>query len=232
MLAPVIATPFSQNNSSEFSPIMPDNRSETIPSSRISPDPSDSQLIGVSSLQFTSLIFCRVQVRGQGQPWQKLHLCSGPIFVLISMFVLDYCPYGRPWPIIKFLTEAVRFRFFICWCLIETMMPCIWTRCSGPPAEKQAHNIKDPAVYLIYIYITMGMGYFLSICTKPIWWVCYSFFFFLVSSDHRIQCHLKFQSCLITEYAGDCFWMKPSRTTCGDVGDVWYFFRFLTPRLN
>ncbi len=68
------------------------------------------------------------------------------------------------------------------------------------------------------------MGYFLSVCTKPIWWVCYSFFF-LVSSDHRIQCHLKFQSCLITEYAGDCFWMKPSRTTCGDVGDVWYFFR-------
>ncbi len=37
---------------------------------RISPDPSDSQLHdGASSLQFTSLIFCRVQVRGQRQQW-------------------------------------------------------------------------------------------------------------------------------------------------------------------
>ncbi len=41
---------------------------------------------------------------------------------------------------------------------------------------------------------------------------------FLVSSDHRSQSHLKFQSCLITEYAGDCFldewvefFLKPSR---------------------
>ncbi len=32
--------------------------------------------------------------------------------------------------------------------------------------------------------------------------------FFLVSSDHRSQSHLKFQSCLITEYAGVCFWMS------------------------
>ncbi len=38
----------------------PDTRSETIPSSRITPDPSDSQLL---PLQFTSLIFYRVQIR-------------------------------------------------------------------------------------------------------------------------------------------------------------------------
>ncbi len=44
--------------------------------------------------------------------------------------------------------------FFICWYLIEPMMP--W--CPGPLAEKQAQNIKDPAVYL-----TMDMGYFLSL---------------------------------------------------------------------
>ncbi len=31
---------------------------------------------------------------------------------------------------------------------------------------------------------------------------------FLISSDHRSQSHLKFQSCLITEYAGVCFWMS------------------------
>ncbi len=43
----------------------PDTRSETILSSRITPDPLDSQLHdGASSLQFTSLMFYRVQVRG------------------------------------------------------------------------------------------------------------------------------------------------------------------------
>ncbi len=31
---------------------------------------------------------------------------------------------------------------------------------------------------------------------------------FLVSSDYRSQSRLKFQSCLITEYAGVCFWMS------------------------
>ncbi len=33
-------------------------------------------------------------------------------------------------------------------------------------------------------------------------------YFLFVSSDHRSQSHLKFQSCLITEYAGVCFWMS------------------------
>ncbi len=33
------------------------------------------------------------------------------------------------------------------------MMPCIVTICSGHLAEKQAHSIKDPAVYL-----TVDMG--------------------------------------------------------------------------
>ncbi len=32
--------------------------------------------------------------------------------------------------------------------------------------------------------------------------------FVLVTSDHRSQSHLKFQSCLTTEYAGDCFLVK------------------------
>ncbi|KAG1951332.1 hypothetical protein F2P79_010486 [Pimephales promelas] len=40
-----------------------ENRSEVIPPYRIPPDPSDSQVHGgVSSLQFTSLIFYRVQI--------------------------------------------------------------------------------------------------------------------------------------------------------------------------
>ncbi len=85
------------------------------------------------------------------------------------------------------------------------MMPCIWTRCSGPPAEKQAHNIKDPAVYL-----TVDMGYFfIPVCTKTHLVGCCQKAIFSVSSDHRSQCHLKFQSCLITEFAGVCFgWVR------------------------
>ncbi len=92
---------------------------------------------------------------------------------------------------------------FICWYLIESMMPCIWTRCSGPLAEKQAHNIKDPAVYL-----TVVMGYFLSlfVLNSSAGFAAKSFF--SVSSDNRSQCHLKFQSCLTTEFAGVCFWMS------------------------
>ncbi len=67
---PIIATSFSQGNSSAFSPIMPEELGEhpirdqrPFSSNRISPDPLDSQLyVSTSSLQFTSLTFCRVQV--------------------------------------------------------------------------------------------------------------------------------------------------------------------------
>ncbi len=78
------------------SPIMPEEFGEHL---------TPQLHVGASSLQFTSLIFCRVQIRGLGWPWQKLH------FVLILMFVLDYCPDRRSnhKPVIRFLTEAVRF---------------------------------------------------------------------------------------------------------------------------
>ncbi len=62
---------------------------------------------------------------------------QGRSFILCSMrhfcVDLDVCFGSLSWwkiqprPIIRFLTEAVRFRFFICWYLIESMMPCIWT---------------------------------------------------------------------------------------------------------
>ncbi len=74
LLAPNYCNIFSQGNSSEISPIMPEEFGEHLIRDhrpyRISPDPSDSQLyVSTSSLQFTSFIFCRVQIRGQGQPW-------------------------------------------------------------------------------------------------------------------------------------------------------------------
>ncbi len=170
---PIIATSFSQDNSSEFSPIMPEEFGEHLirdqrpfSSYRISPD---SQLhVSTSSLQFTSLI---CHLKNGKRHGKRLILCSVTHFCVYFdvCFGLLYWLEIQTWPIIRFLTEAVRFWFFICWYLIESMMPCIWTRCSGPLAEKQAHNIKDPAVYL-----TVDMGYFfIPVCTKLIWWVCW-----------------------------------------------------------
>ncbi len=84
----LLETSIWQFNSSTFSSYnawwgqrTPDKRSETIPSSRITPDPSDSQLHdGAASLQFTSLMFYRVQVRGLAR---SLVLCSVTPFCVI-----------------------------------------------------------------------------------------------------------------------------------------------------
>ncbi len=85
---PFIATSFSKDNSSEFLPIIPAEFGEQLTRDqrhRISPDPSDSQLhVGAAYLQFTPLIFYRVQVRELRRPWQKLHL------VLIDTFFVDF----------------------------------------------------------------------------------------------------------------------------------------------
>ncbi len=160
------------------------------------------QILQIHSSMLVLLLFSSPHSFSKGFRSEDSH---GKIFILCS--VTHFCVYFdvcfgllswwkiQTWPIIRFLTEAVRFWFFICWYLIE----------SGPLAEKQAHNIKDPAVYL-----TVDMGYFfIPVCTKLIWWVCcQKALFFPVSSDNRSQCHLKFQSCLTTEFAGVCFWMS------------------------
>ncbi len=84
MLATIIGTQLLQRPFPKItaSPIMPEEFGEHLirdqrpfSSYIISPDPSDSQLyVSTSSLQFTSLIFCMVQVRGQGQPWLKINV--------------------------------------------------------------------------------------------------------------------------------------------------------------
>ncbi len=83
----------------------PDKRSEIIPSSRITPDPSDSQIHdGASSLQFTSLVFYRVQIRGLEWPAEAWFSAQWPIFVLFLRFVFGLL-YGwkiQTWPIIRF----------------------------------------------------------------------------------------------------------------------------------
>ncbi len=89
--------------------------------------------------------------------------------------------------------------------------------------------------YSIIFHCTHGV-LCISVFNKPILSVCWKAIF-LVTSDHRSQSHLKFQSCLTTEYAEDCVWMKafsflsffflkPTQTTCG-VGAVWFYYIFL-----
>src|SRR4029434_9646234 len=43
---------------------------------------------------------------------------------------------------LSFPTEAVRFSFNICWYLMESMIPCILTRCPGPLEAKQPTTSK------------------------------------------------------------------------------------------
>ncbi len=139
-------------------------------SSRISPDPSDSQLLLFSSPHSFSVGF-RSEDRDS----------NGKRFILCS--VTHFCVYFDVWfgllswwkiqtrSIIRFLTEAVRFRFFICWYLIESMMPCIWTRCSGPggitwPIDGDAGLVFRSAHFATYFKILSVK--FEPLCIRPI----------------------------------------------------------------
>ncbi len=141
----------------------PDTRSETIPSSRITPDPSDSQLLLFSSPHSSSTGFRSentwheirdhsfIQNHSRSSDSQLLlfssltHLLQGsdqrtgmvtaeawfcvqwPIFVLFLRFVFGLL-YGwkiQTYPIIRFITESVTYWCFICWYLIQSMMPCV-----------------------------------------------------------------------------------------------------------
>ncbi len=81
---PIIATSFSQGNSSEFSPIMPEEFGEHLTrdqrpfsSYRISPDPSDSQLHdSASSLQFTHSFSVGFRSEDRDSNGKRLILCS------------------------------------------------------------------------------------------------------------------------------------------------------------
>ncbi len=165
---PILATSFSQHNSSEFSPIIawrvwrtPDKRSETI---FFKQNLSRSFRFTAPWRCFFSSVHLTHLLQGSGQRTEtamvKYSFCAQwPIlclfWCLFWIVVLVEDPNTAHY---KISNRGSQVLIFICWYLIESMMPCIWTRCSGPLAEKQAHNIKDPAVYL-----TVDMGYFLSL---------------------------------------------------------------------
>ncbi len=106
----------------------PVKRSETIPSSRITPDPLDSQLhVGAPSLQFThsfSTGFSSEEWIGHSR---SLVLCSLTHFCVVFevyVWIIVWLEI-QTWPIIRFPTESVTYWFFICWYLIESVMRCV-----------------------------------------------------------------------------------------------------------
>ncbi len=131
---PIIAMYFSQGNSSEFSPIMPEEFGEHLirdqrpfSSHRIFPNPLDSQLhVSTSSLQLTSFSG-GVRSEDWDSHAKRFILCSVTHFCVYFDVCFELLSWWKiqTWPIIRFLTEAVRFWFFICWYLIESTMPCI-----------------------------------------------------------------------------------------------------------
>ncbi len=134
---PIIATSFSQGNSSEFSPIMPEEFGEHLTKDqRPFLHPESLQIISISIhssmtvlLLFSSPHSFSVGFRSEDRDsnGKRFILCSVTHFCVYFdvCFGLLSCWKIKTWHIIRFLTEAVRFRFFICWYLIESMMPCI-----------------------------------------------------------------------------------------------------------
>ncbi len=108
----------------------------------------------------------------------------GKRFILCSVIhfcvEFDVCFGSLSWW--KIQTRSIHYKIsnrghqvLIFYLLVFDMMLCIWTSCPGPPAEKQAHNIKDPAVYLN-----------VDMVIPPIWWICWKKALCYDSSDHAI----------------------------------------------
>ncbi len=127
-------TSICQFNSSKCSPIMPDEvREHLTRDQRPFLHPESLQILQIHSSMTVLLLFSsphsffyRVQVRGLEWHSRSLVLCSVTHFVLFLRFMFGLL-YGwkiQTWPIIRFLTESVTYWFFICWYLIESMMPC------------------------------------------------------------------------------------------------------------
>ncbi len=180
----------------------PDTRSETIPSSRITPDPPDSQLLlfssphsvstgfrsentwheirdhsfiqnhsrsfrfTASSLQFTSLSFYRVQVRGLDWPEQKLgfvsHFCV--VFeVCVWIIVRLEDPNMAHYKISNRVSHLLIFYLLVFDRIHDAMRLNKMSRTSSRNIDAQHENT---AVYLI-----VHMGYFLSLCSRNPSWV-------------------------------------------------------------
>ncbi len=139
LTAPFYSVPFEtsicQFNSSNFSPIMPDEvREHLTRDQRPFLHPESLQILQIPSSMTVLLLFSSPHLFSTGfrsEDWnghsRSLVLCSVTIFVLFLRFMFGLLSGWKiqTWPIIRFLTESVTYWFFICWYLIKSMMPCV-----------------------------------------------------------------------------------------------------------
>ena len=117
--------------------------------------------------------------------------CDGHSKTFILRSVNHFCVYFevcfgslscwkvQPRPILSFLAGAVRFSFNICWYLMESMIPCILTKCPGPLKEKTPYSI---TILHRGYEVLFCMAIFLSTPNPPLMFVAKMSI--LVSSDH------------------------------------------------
>ncbi len=124
-----------QFNSSKFSPIMPDEvREHVTRDQRPFLHPESLQILQIHSSMTVLLLFSSPHSFSTGfrsEDWndhsRSLVLCSVTHFCV----VFEVCVWiivrleDSNMAIIRFLTESVTCWFFICWYLIESMMPCV-----------------------------------------------------------------------------------------------------------
>ncbi len=137
---------------SKFSPLMPDEvREHLARDQRPFLHPESLQILQIHSSMTVLLLFSSpthfLQGSGQrtGMAIAEAWFCAqGPIFVLFLRFVFGLLSSLKiqTWPIIRFL-KSVTCWFFICWYLIESMMPCSLNKMSrtsirniGPQHQK------------------------------------------------------------------------------------------------
>ncbi len=142
----------------------PDKRSETIPSSRITPDPlySSSMTCFFSSVHLTHLL----QASGQ-----RTEMTTAEAWFCAQWPIFEVCVwimYGlkiQTWPIIRFLTESVTYSFLICW--FDKISDAL---CLNKMSRTSSRNI-GPQHHKYSSIFHCTHGYYLSLCSPNPSWV-------------------------------------------------------------
>ncbi len=203
---------------------------------RITPDPSDSQLHdGASSLSVHLTHFLQGSGQRTGMAIAEAWFCAQwPIFVVFEVCFWIIIRLEDPnmvhYKISNRVSHLLIFYLLVFDRIHDAMCPkqdVLDLQQKYSPQHKKCSSI---------FHCTHGV-LFIPVFTKPILSVCCLKSSFLVSSDHRSQSHLKFQSCLITEYAWRLFldewgefFLKPSQTTWWCRGCLAIFFKAFWPR--
>ncbi len=100
------------------------------------------------------------------------------------------------------ISESVTYWLCICWYLIESTM------CLNKMSRTSSKNIGPQHQKCSSLYHCTDVDFLPPCSPNPSWAFAAKKLILFVLSDHRNQSHLKFQSYLITEYTGACFWMS------------------------